>query len=77
MIYRYANIGEAAREWRRDSNFTLSDIATRIGCTTQNITAFERGESVSGKILLGYVRIGFAIYGFVDDLFICGSCREL
>lgn len=71
MIYRYNTIGECCREWRRDKNISVSDMAKYIGCCQQNITAFERGENVSGRLLLEYVAHGLMILGVEDDLYIC------
>lgn len=71
MIYRYSNIGECCREWRRDKNISVADMAAYIGCCQQNITAFERGENISGRILLEYVARGLMILGVEDDLYIC------
>lgn len=75
MIYRFNSIGNCCREWRKDKNISIEEMASRNGCTTQNITAFERGENVSGKILLSYIREGLAVVGFDDDLFICKDVR--
>jgi transcriptional regulator with XRE-family HTH domain len=71
MIYRFNTIGECCREWRRDKNISASDMAKYIGCCHQNITAFERGENISGRILLEYVARGLMILGVEDDLYIC------
>ena len=71
MIYRFNTIGECCREWRRDKNISVSDMAAYIGCCQQNITAFERGENISGRLLLEYVARGLMIVGVDDDLYIC------
>lgn len=71
MIYRFNTIGECCREWRRDKNISVSDMAKYIGCCQQNITAFERGENISGRLLLEYVARGLMILGVEDDLYIC------
>jgi hypothetical protein len=46
-------------------------MAKYSGCCEQNITAFERGENISGRILLEYVRRGLMILGVDDDMYIC------
>ena len=74
-MFKGKTIGACAREWRRQSNYTLQDIASRCGCTIQNITSFERGENESGKILRIYIELGFAVNGYADGLFICGCNR--
>ena len=71
MIYRSNTIGECCREWRKDKNISVADMAAYCDCCQQNITAFERGENISGRILLEYVRRGLAIIGVIDDLYIC------
>ena len=71
MIYRYSNIGECCREWRRDKNISVADMAAYIGCCQQNITAFERGENISGKILLSYIQRGLKLVEWSDDFYIC------
>ena len=71
MIYRFNNIGECCREWRKDNNITVGEMAAYNDCTIQNITAFERGENISGKILLSYIRRGLKVVEWCDDLYIC------
>ena len=71
LIYRYNTIGECCREWRKDKNISIMDMAEYCNCTNQNISAFERGENISGRILMEYVRRGLSILAVVDDLYIC------
>lgn len=73
MLYRENNIGACCRKWREDVNITVAEMATFCECTPQNITAFERGENLSGRILLQYVKKGLIIYSYEDDLFVCGG----
>lgn len=35
------------------------EVAKEIGCTPQNIQAFEKGKTRSGKILEYYVKVGY------------------
>ena len=35
------------------------DVAKEIGCTPQNVQAFEKGKTKSGKILEYYVKAGY------------------
>lgn len=77
MQYRYNTIGACCREWRKDKNITASEMASYIGCCEQNITAFERGENVSGKILLEYVARGLMLLGVADGLYICQDRNEV
>lgn len=71
MIYRFNTIGECCREWRKDKNISVADMALYCDCCQQNITAFERGENISGRILLEYVRRGLSIITVSDGLYIC------
>jgi len=77
MIYRYNNIGACCREFRKDKNITVNVMAKRSGCSPQMITAFERSENMSGRILLEYVKNGLVIMGVNDDdFYICRNRRE-
>ncbi len=77
MVYRYNNIGECCREFRKDKNISVNIMAKRSKCSPQMITAFERGENVSGRILLEYVKNGLVIVGVNDDdFYICRNVKE-
>lgn len=71
MIYRENNIGACCRAWREDKNITVADMANYSNCKPQNITAFERGETLSGRILLNYVKKGLVLLAYSEDMFIC------
>lgn len=71
MRYRSNIIGQCCRDWRKDKNISALNMAKYAGCCEQNITAFERGENISGRILLEYVRRGLMILGVDDDMYIC------
>ncbi len=71
MIYRHNNIGTCCRLWREDVNITIAEMAEYCNCRPQNITAFERGETTSGRLLLQYVKKGLSIIAYEDDFFIC------
>ena len=40
-------------------NKSQYDVAKEIGCTPQNVQAFEKGKTKSGKILEYYVKAGY------------------
>lgn len=71
MQYRFSNIGACCRAWREDKNIKVNDMADFCECRPQNITAFERGEILSGRLILAYVKKGLVILTYEDDLYIC------
>ena len=40
-------------------NKSQFEVAKEIGCTPQNVQAFEKGKTKSGKILEYYVKAGY------------------
>ena len=40
-------------------NKSQYEVAKEIGCTPQNVQAFEKGKTKSGKILEYYVKAGY------------------
>lgn len=44
-------------EIRKRSGLTQTQIAKKIGCTRSNISAFERGLSNSGRIMVEYLKL--------------------
>ena len=77
MVYKSNNIGTCCREFRRVENLSVNTMAKRSNCSPQMITAFERGENVSGRILLEYVKNGLVIVGVNDEgCYICRNVKE-
>ena len=52
-------IGRAAGYWRREIGVKQLEIATELGTSLTNISAFERGANDSAIILLWYLLNGF------------------
>lgn len=76
MMYRFNTIGECCREWRKDNNISIAEMADYANCCQQNITAFERGENLSGRLILEYVNRGLSILGVnSDNLYVCQDAR--
>lgn len=44
-------------EIRKRSGLTQTQMAKKIGCTRSNISAFERGLSNSGRIMIEYIKL--------------------
>lgn len=44
-------------EIRKRSGMTQTQMAKKIGCTRSNISAFERGLSNSGRIMVEYLKL--------------------
>lgn len=44
-------------EIRKKSGLTQTQMAKKIGCTRSNISAFERGLSNSGRIMVEYLKL--------------------
>ena len=44
-------------EIRKKSGLTQTQMAKKIGCTRANISAFERGHSNSGRIMIEYLKL--------------------
>lgn len=76
MVYKSSSIGSCCREFRRVENISVNTMAKRSKCSPQMITAFERGENVSGRLLLEYVKSGLVIVGVIDGDYICRNLKE-
>ena len=55
-------IGLMCQEYRKAMGVYQKEIAQDLGCTTQNISAFERGENNNALIYAWYVH-----HGLYDD----------
>lgn len=54
------NVGKNAKQWRRYyTTHTQKTIADLLGCSIENISAFENGRNDSAYILLMYINLGF------------------
>lgn len=45
-------------EYRKKLGFTQKDVADELGCSMENISAFENARNNSGKIWLWYISKG-------------------
>lgn len=66
---RLEYIGKLCAEYRKEYlKLKQSDVAVDVGCSKENIAAFEQGRNNSARILLWYIGKGLTING--------GGCYE-
>ena len=54
-------INDYCKNWRINRRIRQSDIANIAGLTECAISAFERGKTISGKIIVAYIVAGMEI----------------
>ena len=55
-------LGAACKEFREfDLELTQAQVAEQIGCSKENVSAFECGRNNNARILLWYIEQGFGI----------------
>ena len=57
-------IGELCKRWRIMNNYRLSDVASDLEYSEDNVKKFEQGTNNNMNMLLWYIRHGFDITRF-------------
>lgn len=57
-------IGELCKRWRIMNNYRLSDVASDLEYSEDNVRKFEQGANNNLMMLLWYIRHGFDITRF-------------
>lgn len=55
------NLGERCKNFRKDLRLKQSEVAADLGCSVENVSAFENGRNGNLQILLWYVKKGFKV----------------
>lgn len=66
-------IGAYCKRYRQYLGYTQGQVADEIGCSKGNISAFECGRNVNGKIFLWYITKGFDFNQAVEGDLIDGK----
>ena len=51
-------VGRTCKEYRESINLYQYDVAKDVGCSKENVSAFERGKNNNASILLWYIAKG-------------------
>lgn len=51
-------VGRTCQEFRESINLYQYDVARDLGCSKENVSAFERGKNNNASILLWYIAQG-------------------
>ena len=55
-------LGEKCRRFRIMKSYLQSQVAQEVGCSKENVSAFENGRNDSAIIFLWYIRKGLKVY---------------
>lgn len=62
-------INEYCAQWRVNNGLKQKEIGEKVGADYTQVSAFERGNSRSGRVLCGYLLAGMVDFGDVEVVY--------